>query len=93
MYVSDGFTHEEETMPAPSVTNKFLASCNWLCGFSTEVLGSCPIRAVPISWMVSPGALSSTNGSISCAPDADSISAAVIAISCKSAFSFCATYV
>ena len=27
MYVSDGFTHEEDTMQAPSVINRFLASC------------------------------------------------------------------
>src|ERR1700746_699906 len=27
MYVSDGFTQEEDTMHAPSVRNRFLASC------------------------------------------------------------------
>src|SRR5713226_7250855 len=38
MYVSDGFTHEEDTMQAPSVINKFFASCARLCSFKTEVL-------------------------------------------------------
>ena len=27
MYVSDGFTQEEDTIHAPSVKNKFFASC------------------------------------------------------------------
>src|SRR5437763_17085402 len=51
MYVSDGFTQEEETMHAPSVRNRFLASCAGLCALSTEVLGWRPMRAVHISWL------------------------------------------
>ena len=34
---------------APSVTNRFETSCAWLNPFRTEVFGSRPIRAVPIS--------------------------------------------
>src|SRR5215471_723162 len=55
MYVSDGFTQEEETMQAPSVRKRFFASWAWLCWLSTEVFGSRPMRAVPISWMARPG--------------------------------------
>ena len=33
----------------PSVTNTFGASQTWLCELRTEVFGSLPIRAVPIS--------------------------------------------
>src|SRR5690606_25962967 len=51
MYVSDGFTHEPEVIHAPSVTNTFNASQTWLWPLSTEVFGSRPIRAVPISWI------------------------------------------
>src|SRR5258708_2273039 len=49
MYVSDGFTHEADVMHAPSDMKRFFASCAWLCSFKTEVLGSRPMRAVPIS--------------------------------------------
>ena len=49
MYVSDGFTHADDTMPEPSVTKTFGASHTWLCEFSTDVFGSRPMRAVPIS--------------------------------------------
>ena len=45
----DGLTHEEEVMQAPSVQKRFFTSCAWLCSLSTEVLGSRPMRAVPIS--------------------------------------------
>src|SRR4030095_10359931 len=49
IYVNDGFWQADEVMQAPSVTNTFSASQTWLCLFNTEVLGSNPIRAVPIS--------------------------------------------
>jgi hypothetical protein len=49
MYVSDGFTHDAEVMQAPSVTKTLGASHTWLWAFKTDVLGSRPIRAVPIS--------------------------------------------
>src|SRR5262249_16939847 len=55
MYVSDGFWHAADVMHEPSVTNTFGASHTWLCAFSTEVFGSRPMRAVPISWMPIPG--------------------------------------
>src|SRR5216117_1630968 len=81
----DGFTHDDEAMQAPSVTNRLRASHTWLLPFSTDVLGSRPMRAVPISWIVSPGALSWTNGRMSVAPAAESISAAATDISLSSA--------
>ena len=71
-------------MHAPSVTNTFFTSWHWLCAFNTDVFGSRPIRAVPISWMVKPGGFSSTNGAMSRAPAASSISAAVTDMSCSS---------
>src|SRR3954451_603105 len=55
MYVSDGLTHDADTMHEPSVTNTFGASHTWLCAFNTDVFGSRPMRAVPISWMPMPG--------------------------------------
>src|ERR1051326_6545507 len=55
-------------MPAPSVTNRFFTSWHWLWAFNTDVLGSRPMRAVPISWIVRPGGLSSTNGVTSLSP-------------------------
>jgi len=54
MYVSDGFWHADEVIAAPSITNRFGTSHAWLCAFSTDVAGSRPMRAVPISWMVRP---------------------------------------
>jgi hypothetical protein len=53
--VSDGFTHEAEVMQLPSVTKTFGASHTWLWALSTDVFGSRPMRAVPISWMPMPG--------------------------------------
>src|SRR5438046_4009916 len=73
----DGFWFADEAVQAPSVTNRFFASWHWLWAFSTDVFGSRPIRAVPISWIVRPGGLSSTNDVTSLAPAASSISAAV----------------
>ena len=32
-------------------TNTLVQSHTWLCAFNTELFGSRPIRAVPISWM------------------------------------------
>jgi len=49
MYVSDGFWHAADAMHAPSVTNTLGASHTWLCELRTDVFGSRPIRAVPIS--------------------------------------------
>ena len=49
MYVNDGFTHDEDTMHEPSVTNTFGASQTWFQRFSTDDYGSLPMRAVPIS--------------------------------------------
>src|SRR5213080_2786213 len=68
MYVMDGFWHAVDAMQAPSVTHRFFTSWHWLWPFSTDVFGSRPIRAVPISWIVRPGGLSSTNGVMSFAP-------------------------
>src|SRR2546430_8372062 len=55
MYVMDGLTHDELAMHAPSVTNRLGTSCAWLWPLRTEVRGSRPMRAVPISWIPSPG--------------------------------------
>ena len=55
MYVIEGFWHADDAMHAPSVTKTFFASHTWFHLLSTDVFGSFPIRAVPISWMVSPG--------------------------------------
>jgi hypothetical protein len=55
-------THDADVMHAPSVTKTFGAACTWFQPFSTDVFGSRPIRAVPISWMHNPGALPSSNG-------------------------------
>ena len=71
-------------MHAPSVTNRFFTSWHWLWAFKTDVLGSRPMRAVPISWIVRPGGLSSTNGLTSLAPAASSISAALTDMSLSS---------
>ena len=49
MYVIDGLTQELLVMHAPSVTNRLGTSCAWLWALSTDVFGSRPIRAVPIS--------------------------------------------
>src|SRR5258708_32112024 len=73
----DGFWFADEAMQAPSVTNRFFTSWHWLWAFSTDVFGSRPIRAVPISWIVGPGGLSSTDDDTSFAPAASGISAAV----------------
>src|SRR5882724_10046716 len=80
----DGFWFADEAMQAPSVTNRFFTSWHWLWAFSTDVFGSRPIRAVPISWIVRPGGLSSTNDDTSFAPAAASISAAVTDMSLSS---------
>src|SRR5450432_4295635 len=55
--VNDGFWQADEVMHAPSVTYTFFESQTWLKPFRTEVFGSLPIRAVPISWMALPGAV------------------------------------
>src|SRR5438132_1063011 len=57
----EGFWQADDAMQAPSVTNRFFTSWHWLCAFSTVVFGSRPIRAVPISWIVRPGGVSSTS--------------------------------
>jgi hypothetical protein len=49
MYVSEGFTQDAETIAEPSVTKTFFAPQTWLLPFKTEVYGSRPMRAVPIS--------------------------------------------
>ncbi len=49
MYVSEGFWHADEAIAAPSVTNRFGTSWDWQYPFNTDVRGSRPIRAVPIS--------------------------------------------
>ena len=60
--MSEGFTHAEEAIAPPSVMKRFLTSCDWLRALSTEVLGSRPMRAVPISWMAKPGGSLSSIG-------------------------------
>src|SRR5271170_1735798 len=49
MIVSVGFLSGLVTSGAPSVTKTFFTSCAWQYSFSTETLGSAPIRAVPTS--------------------------------------------
>ena len=49
MYVSEGFTHADDVMHEPSVTKTLGASYTWLFTFRTDVFGSRPMRAVPIS--------------------------------------------
>lgn len=49
MYVSEEFWQAEEVMQVPSVTNTLGTSWHWLCPLSTDVRGSRPMRAVPIS--------------------------------------------
>src|SRR5688572_25291425 len=55
--VKVGLWFADETKLAPSVTNTFFTSCIWLKLFSTELFGSLPMRAVPSSWMMRPGAV------------------------------------
>ena len=38
----------------PSATNRFLTSCAWQLPFSTDVVGECPMRVTPTSWMMRP---------------------------------------
>ena len=54
MKVMDGLTQEVDAICAPSVTKTLAASCNWLNLLTTEVRGSAPMQAPPISWMASP---------------------------------------
>ena len=49
MYVSDGFWHPLDVIAAPSVTNTFGTSHDWFQPLSTDVFGSRPMRADPIS--------------------------------------------
>ena len=42
----------------PSTTNKLSQSCAWLNLFSADRFGSLPMRTVPASWMIRPGASS-----------------------------------
>src|SRR6478672_11729802 len=55
--VKVGLWFADDTKLAPSVTNTFFTSCIWLYLFSTELFGSLPMRAVPSSWMMRPGAV------------------------------------
>ena len=43
-----------DAIQAPSVTNTFFASHTWFHPFNTDVFGSRPIRAGPISWIPLP---------------------------------------
>jgi hypothetical protein len=43
-----------ETNGPPSQTNTFFASCAWHHSFSTDALGSFPMRVEPHSWMMRP---------------------------------------
>src|SRR6266550_8934056 len=79
----DGLTHDDDAMHAPSVRNRFGTSHAWLLPFNTDVLGSFPMRAVPISWMHRPGGLFCTNGRMLVAPAAESISAAATDMSLR----------
>jgi hypothetical protein len=54
MYVSEGFATPSDAIAAPSVTSRFGTSCAWFQPFSTDVFGSRPMRAPPISWIASP---------------------------------------
>src|SRR6266704_5781345 len=58
-------------MQAPSETKRFGTSCAWLCALRTEVLGSRPMRAVPISCTLKPGGPSSSYVSTSRHPARD----------------------
>src|SRR5258707_15418245 len=79
----DGLTHGDGAIQAPSVRNRLGASHAWLLPFNTDVLGSFPMRAVPISWMHKPGGLFCTNGRMLVAPAAESISAAATDMSLR----------
>src|SRR5438093_7338165 len=71
----EGFTQDELAMHAPSVTNRLGTSCAWLWALSTDVLGSLPMRAVPISCTLNPGGPSWSYVSMFLQPAASSISA------------------
>ena len=75
-------------MKPPSVTNTFFTSCIWFHLLSTEVLGSCPMRAVPISWIPIPGIAGFSNDLTSFSPAASRISAASFFISMRILRSF-----
>src|SRR6185437_1598061 len=47
-----------ETKGPPSTQNRFLQSCAWLHLFRGEVFGSLPMRTVPASCIILPGACS-----------------------------------
>src|SRR5258706_629658 len=74
-------------MHDPSVINTLGHSCNWFHLFNTEVLGSWPMRAVPISWLALPGKDMAPLTFISLNPAASIISCPVILISSCIAFS------
>src|SRR2546425_10081165 len=56
MIVQVGFLSACDVNGAPSATKRFLTSCVWQLLFTTEVLGSAPMRAPPSSWMMTPPA-------------------------------------
>ena len=71
----------------PSTTNRFRMSCVWPNELVTDVFGSSPIRAVPISWMDQPSVRTLRRTTMSVAPAARSISSAVSAMSAAIFFS------
>src|ERR687887_247438 len=74
MMVQVGFWHDALTWLEPSTTNRFFTSCDCWYWFSTEVLGSAPMRAVPSSWMDQPSVRMSRSTPITSIPAASSIS-------------------
>src|SRR5437879_12965394 len=52
MIVQVGFLSSCDVKGAPSATNRFLTSWVWQFEFTTEVLGSAPMRAPPSSLMI-----------------------------------------
>src|SRR5437867_1218578 len=88
MYVSDGFGQAVDAMHEPSVTKTFGASHTWLCELRTDVLGSRPMRAVPISWIPIPGQYPLSYVRTSFTPEASSISAMSFIMSLRISRSF-----
>src|SRR6267143_59429 len=56
MIVQVGFLSACDVNGEPSATKRFLTSCVWQLLFTTDVLGSAPMRAPPSSWMITPPA-------------------------------------
>src|SRR6267378_6420120 len=81
MMVHVGFWHDALTWLDPSTTNRLRTSCDCWNWFSTEVLGSLPMRAVPSSWIDHPSVRISLSCPTTSIPAASSISRPVATMS------------